>query len=121
MKKVLPILMLMLLCIVAMIAGGCVEQAKKPLYGNGELPAHWIAMFGDDNVARVDYVQAQMLDQVRANIYGIDQKDESGKVIHKRGIIERIMALEDKVTEMNKKPEAVAIVEPNEVTDLMGK
>ena len=57
------VLMVILLFMAVMI-GGCVEEQKaQPVWGKGELPAEHQGFFGNDNTARLDYVQNRVLDK----------------------------------------------------------
>lgn len=57
------VLMIVLLFVVVM-AGGCVEEQKtQPVWGKGELPVKHQEWFGNDNTARLDYVQNRILDR----------------------------------------------------------
>lgn len=88
MKTVLLASLLML----AVILSGCQEQ--QTTWGQGDPPADWQNMFGDTNIARLDFVQTNTINRHNALIYGMDTKDPDGKNIHKRGLIERVTALE---------------------------
>jgi len=58
MKDVLFIVMV----VIAALVGGCTES-KAPVWGKGELPAEYTSIFGNNNGARLDYVQNQMIDK----------------------------------------------------------
>ena len=42
---------------------GCKESQKQPVWGKGELPVDHQGFFGNDNTARLDYVQNMVLDK----------------------------------------------------------
>ncbi len=56
------VLMVILLFMVAALSG-CEEVQKAPVWGKGELPADHQGFFGNDNTARLDYVQNMVLDK----------------------------------------------------------
>lgn len=85
-KLMIVIIFVILGCLILLT--GCQEEQK--VYGQGELTSEWISYFGTDNDARVNFLQ-------QAILYGINTKDAQGKAVHKRGLIERVTALEDKV------------------------
>lgn len=41
---------------------GCDKKPSK-VWGEGELPVDWMFYFGDDNTARLDYVQTQRINK----------------------------------------------------------
>ena len=90
----------LLALIILIIISGCVEadvaiaEPKLPVWGQGELPAEWQEYFGNDNVARLNFMQTRALDRMQAIIYGIDVSDPNGQPMRKRGLIERITKLE---------------------------
>ena len=92
MKTVLLASLLMLVVILS----GCQEQ--QVVWGVGDPPIEWQASFGNDNLARLNYVQSGILDRVQPIVYGLNIQDPNGKQTHKRGLIERVTALEDRVT-----------------------
>jgi len=57
MKKVIFALML---CV---LMAGCTETQKQPVYGKGDPPAPYQKYFGNENGARLDWVQNQAIDQ----------------------------------------------------------
>ncbi len=108
MKWELCITMIILMCLALVACGGCEEaQQQTNIWGEGELPPHWRGFFGDGNLARLNFVQSQALDQHQAIIYGFEDRDPDGQVIRKRGLIERITALEGQI-------EKLKVVDPNE-------
>ena len=88
-------LVMAVLAMVALLFAGCQEAQQTPRdWGQGDLPVAWQSMFGNDNLAHLNYKQSLVLDQRGAIIYGIDIKDPNGAQVRKRGLIERITALE---------------------------
>ncbi len=77
---------------------GCQEEHK--VWGQGEIPAGYQEYFGTDNTARLGYVLSKAVDRNSVIIYGFDTKDPNGQPVRKRGLIERITALEDKVNKL---------------------
>lgn len=57
MNKVITV---MLVCAVLALTG-CVEEQKKKVWGQGELPADWQSFFGNSNTARLDFKQTQLM------------------------------------------------------------
>ena len=102
MKKVMLILMLA----VCLCLTGCTETQK---YGNGDLPPDYVTMFGDDNGARLNFIQEQEINKLRANVYGFSHTDNDGKVTTGAGLTERVKELEADVLSLMKKP--VEVVE----------
>lgn len=85
--------------IIAVFTSGCTEQQKivePKTWGTVDLPAHYVETFGDDNPSRLAYVTSTELDKIRFIVYGVNIKAEDGKVTRKRGLIERVTALEGK-------------------------
>lgn len=75
---------------------GC--QEEKKVWGNGNPPLEYQEMFGNSNTARLDFVQTEQLNQVRAMIYGTTETDKAGNVTRKKpGLIERVMDIEKKL------------------------
>ena len=95
MKWIEICLVMVVLAIMALLFTGCEEAQRTPkVWGQGDLPVAWQNMFGNDNLARLNYKQSIVLDRQGAIIYGIDIKDPNGAQVRKRGLIERITALE---------------------------
>ena len=88
-KTILWCVMVMAICIVT----GCADDqridddiADPDLFGTGDPPAEYVVMFGNDNSARLDYVQNQDLAKI-------------AEAVNKQGIvlaelIERVTVLE---------------------------
>ncbi len=88
-------LVMAVLAIMALLFAGCKEAQRTPqVWGQGELPIRFQELFGKSNLARLNFVQTQRADNHQALIYGIDAKDPNGQTVRKRGLIERITALE---------------------------
>ncbi len=60
MKNVLFIVLL----VIALLVSGC-NEAKRPVYGQGNPPAEWQVMFGNSNGARLDFIQNQAIVELR--------------------------------------------------------
>ncbi len=52
---------------------GCKESQQRPTWGNGNPPATWQQTFGNDNGARMDFVQMRMLSEQAARINRLEQ------------------------------------------------
>ena len=61
-------------------------------------------MFGNDNSARLNFMQNQETDKLRANVYGFSHTDKDGKVTTGQGLIERVKILEAEVLALMKQP-----------------
>lgn len=85
-------------------AKGYVCTAVKR-FGKANPPAHWQAWFDNDNKSRLDYLQQQKLDRLEAIIYGSDFTDLQGNIVHKNGLLDRIVLLESLVKNLMKKHE----------------
>jgi hypothetical protein len=94
--------LIMIVVLVVVFLMGCEEQQQRR-WGQGETPPEFQAWFGDSNLARLNYVQTEKMNAQNNLIYGVNETDKAGKVIgRKRGLIERIMALEDKAEKLQK-------------------
>lgn len=78
--------------IATILLTGCTETQKR--FGDGDPSAEYIAIFGNGNNARLNFMQSQELDRLRMIVYGFNQKQKDGSVKRKRGLIERVTALE---------------------------
>ena len=83
-----------LLVAALVLLSGCFESQQKKVWGQGELSAEWRGYFGNSNIARLNFMQTQKIDQHQALIHGLDAKDPDGKPMRKRGLIERVTTLE---------------------------
>ena len=109
MKKPEPELFIIIAILLALallvgVCGGCNEaqQAPQQVWGQGSPPAVWQSWFGNGNLARLNFVQTQRIDQYQGLIYGLDTKNPDGKAIHKRGLIERVTSLESLIERVKK-------------------
>ncbi len=93
---------LILICLLLIFAG-CNESQKT--WGKGELPADYVALFGDDNTARLNKAQNDLLNKHQALLRGIDREDGS----HINGIVDLVLNLQSRVT-------ALEAVDPNDVS-----
>lgn len=49
--------------VVAALMAGCNEAQQTKVWGQGNPPATWQGFFGNDNSARLDYVQTQSINR----------------------------------------------------------
>lgn len=97
-----------LILLVAGLVSGCIESEQSPqVWGRGDPPVAWRNMFGDDNIARLNFVQTNNINRNQGMIFGIDIEGVDGKPVHKRGLIERVTTLEDLVERVRKLEEKV--------------
>lgn len=68
------ILTVFTLAIVMVALTGCTES-ERPVYGVGELPAEYQEYFGNDNGARLDFVQNEAINQLSARIGRLEGGD----------------------------------------------
>ncbi len=76
------------LLMVVVILSGCQEQ--QVIWGQGDPPADWQDMFGNDNIARLDFVQTNTINKQQGILYGT--KDPNSL-----GAIRAIVALESRI------------------------
>ncbi len=62
-----------IICLFLLFTCGCVESEQPPVWGNGDPPASWQETFGNDNIARVNFVQMRMFKQMDARIKVIEE------------------------------------------------
>ena len=88
----------LLLIVLTIALTGCQEDQKtSKVWGNGDPPLEYQEMFGNSNTGRLDFVQSQEVEKLQRIIYGTTEKDDKGNIVRKQpGLIERIMALEDR-------------------------
>lgn len=55
-------IILIILFALALLVAGCQEQQRK-IYGQGNIPLDWQVYFGNDNIARLDYMQTRAINQ----------------------------------------------------------
>jgi hypothetical protein len=104
----------------ALIPGCFEETQQKKVWGKGEPPAAWQGWFGNDNTARLDFVQSQTIDRIQAVMYGLNITDPNGQTVHKRGLIERITTLES-LSEQVRKLEDTNIILRKQIEELETK
>ena len=90
------ILVVVVLLAIALLVCGCQEEQK--VWGIGETPTEYQEYFGNGNNARLNHKQNLIIDSQTAILYGVTTKDPNGQQVRKRGLIERITALEDRVS-----------------------
>ena len=86
------------LILVAVLVSGCFENQRT--WGKGELPKEWQDYFGDGNNSRMNYVQSQAIDKHQALLYGLNTRGPNGKIVRKKGIIERLAEVRAAVDEI---------------------
>lgn len=101
-----------MLAVVALV-WGCNETQQRQVWGQGDPPAAWQDMFGNENIARLNFVQSNVINRNQGVIFGIDTEGVDGKPVHKRGLIERVTKLEG-LEERVRKLEEASVVDPNE-------
>ena len=63
MKTILWVIMVMAICV--LVPGCADEQRSDPkVFGQGNPPAEYVAMFGNDNGARLDHMQNQTINRL---------------------------------------------------------
>ncbi len=93
--------------LICALLSGCVEeQAKTPVWGKGELTPEYIALFGDDNGARLNKAQNDLLNKHDALLRGLNQTTD-GKTTHMNGIVDIMLNLKSRV-------KALEAVDPND-------
>lgn len=85
----------------ALVLSSCGKEEPRK-WGKGEPPAEYQDLFGNSNNARLDFVQTDRINQHQNIIYGFNQQTPDGNVQRKRGLIERITALEDEIANLKK-------------------
>lgn len=110
--------------VTATLLAGCQESQR--VWGQGELPVDYQEMFGNSNSARLDYAQTQIINRHNGIIYGFDTKDPNEQPVRKRGLIERVTALESleervrKLEKAEKKHIAIDVIKNADVLDNLG-
>lgn len=95
----------------SLIANMLLDAAPDaPTWGQNDPPAEWQGWFGNDNNARLNFVQMQALEKQQAEIYGVNRKTPDGKQIHQPGLIEKTAELESLFDRVKKLEEG----DPNE-------
>ena len=82
--------------LICILLSGCTEAQKQPVWGTGELPADYVSFFGEDNTARLNKAQNDLLNKHEVLLRGINQTKD-GKVTHINGVIDLIVNLESRV------------------------
>ncbi len=86
------ILVMALLIAIAFMVCGCQEEQK--VWGRGNPPAEWQEYFGNDNTARLDFIQTEAVKRQEVMLYGGQINDPNGKPIKINGIVSRLIYLE---------------------------
>ena len=98
----------LLILIVILFVAGCNEAEKQQVWGQGELPADYVSFFGDDNTARLNKAQNDLLNKHEALLHGLNVKNEAGETVHQSGVIDILLSYEARIAALE--------VEPNEVS-----
>ena len=96
---------IVIVCLVMAMTSGCGESQQAPVWGKGELPADYVSFFGDDNNARLDRAQSDMLNRHQVVIHGIERT--------KDGETERIPGLIDAIVQLDARLKVLEAVDPN--------
>ncbi len=64
---------ILIVCLFMALTSGCKESQQRPVWGNGDPPATWTETFGNDNGARMDFVQMRMLSEQAARIKRLEE------------------------------------------------
>ena len=94
MRTIEMCVIVIILTILSLVMCGCEEAQQQRLWGQGDPPADYQRMFGNSNIARLNFVQTNTINEMRAALYGVDNRGVDGKIEHTQGIIERVRALE---------------------------
>lgn len=94
--------MIVALVVISILLAGCQEEQKSKVWGKGELPAPWRELFGKDNISRLNFAQTEASNRHQALIFGVNVKDPNGQPVRKRGLIERVKALEEQIEALEK-------------------
>ncbi len=74
-------------CLIMALTSGCIEEQQvKPQWGQGDPPAAWQETFGNDNGARVDYVQMRMFGEVDARLKALESFCKVNNVVDPNGV-----------------------------------
>ena len=57
------ILIILIVVTALVLIAGCEESAKTPIWGTGETNTEWQDYFGNDNIARLDFVQTRAINE----------------------------------------------------------
>ncbi len=87
---------IIVVCVIMAFMSGCDEAQQKPVWGNGELPADHQEFFGNDNTARLDYVQNRVLDKHAAILKIIAIRVLALEAVDPNAVTDRLDALEAK-------------------------
>ena len=101
----------LILVVVLAALAGCNEETQSK-WGKGDPPDQWQETFGNNNTARLDYVQSQLLNSIQRLLIGYNQLDPDGKPILDRegkaarvqGLVEYINGLDARLTALEPDP-----------------
>jgi hypothetical protein len=74
MKSNIVIVLMFIAMAVILLLMGCTES-EQPVYGNGEPPAEYQDYFGNDNGARLDFVQNQAISELALRVQVLEGVD----------------------------------------------
>ncbi len=91
---------------------GCNEAVIQPkVWGNGELPADYVQMFGNSNADRLNWNQNDRINKHEVLLRGLNGKKD-GKQVHQNGVIDILMNLQGRV-------EKLEAVDPNDMIPML--
>ncbi len=88
---------------------GCNEQSKQPVWGKGKLSPEYVWYFGDNNTARLNKAQNDLLNKHQVLLHGMNETVK-GKTTHIPGVIDIMLNLQGRI-------EALEAVDPNEIAN----
>jgi hypothetical protein len=68
-KQEIRLIVILAGCLISLLLAGCQEQVQTKQWGQGETPISYQEFFGNDNNARLDYVQTQHIDRTTQAIF----------------------------------------------------
>lgn len=75
MKNVLFIVLM----VIAVMVSGCTES-ERPVYGKGDPPAEYQKYFGNDNGARLDFMQNKAINKLSNRIAVLEKANDPNEV-----------------------------------------
>lgn len=94
---------------------GCQEEQGK--WGKGDPPDGWQVSFGNDNIARLNFLQSQLIDSQQKLLYGYNHTDPDGKpTLDKEGKPARVIGVVEYLNAVGARVESWP--DPNVIEDL---
>ena len=89
---------LLIVMIVLLVGGGCNEAQQSPpkIYGQGELPADYQSLFGNDNIARLSFVHTQWINKQVQDVNELATRVRALEMENPAELAERVRKLEEK-------------------------